>query len=154
LKLLALNCNNCGAGIEVPRNAKFATCGFCDARLSVQQTETSAFTEVLGEVAEDIKEIKRNTEVTRLDQEWMLRRERHQVCGQNGTVSKPSAVAGVAMIAVGVLGGLTVMQEFAGFGLLFMAIGGIGGMVHLNKAQAYDKEHASYRRRRRELMRG
>ena len=153
MKLLALNCNNCGAGIEVPRKANFVTCGFCDARLRVQHTETSAFTEVLDEMASDIKAIKRNTELTRLDQEWMLRRERHQIRGKHGTVTKPSAISGVVMIVIGLVFGAFFIQAAGAFGLVPMAILSIGGVTQVMKAEAYDAEHAEYRRRRRELMR-
>lgn len=52
MKVIPLNCNHCGAPLEVAAKAKFVTCGFCNTRLSIQQTGSTYSTEVL----EDLKE--------------------------------------------------------------------------------------------------
>lgn len=42
----ALNCNECGAPLEVAAGTKFVTCRQCGTRLTVVQTTTSLFTEI------------------------------------------------------------------------------------------------------------
>ena len=47
MSLDRLNCNNCGAWLEVAPSANFVTCRECGARLAVHRTSTSTYTEVL-----------------------------------------------------------------------------------------------------------
>ena len=34
MRLVSLNCNQCGAPLEVPEKVQFLTCGYCSARLN------------------------------------------------------------------------------------------------------------------------
>ena len=153
MKVVDLSCNNCGAGIEVPLKAKFVTCKFCNTRLRIQHTETSAFTEVALEMAQDIKQIKRDTSITRLDQEWMMRRESFQSRNKDGSHSMPSRGGAAVFLVVGLLMGLFVTTQFGAFGLIFIAFALLGGGAGLARAEKYEKERSSYERRRRELIR-
>ena len=38
MKLFSLNCNKCGAPLDVPGKVRFLTCQYCSAKLSVQRT--------------------------------------------------------------------------------------------------------------------
>ena len=58
MKLLALNCNRCGAPLEVPQKAKFITCTFCQTQLSIQRSGGAAYTEALEELGERTEQLK------------------------------------------------------------------------------------------------
>ena len=77
MKVLDLNCNQCGAPLEVPAKARFVTCSFCNTRLQIQHQGAAAYTEVLEEMSGDIQQIRRDVAIQRLDQEWMIKRERY-----------------------------------------------------------------------------
>ena len=36
-----LNCNNCGAPINVPAAAKYATCAHCGTQLAIRRTDSA-----------------------------------------------------------------------------------------------------------------
>ena len=46
----SLNCNNCGAPIEVPGGANFVTCVHCNTQLAIKRTESVAYTETLQRI--------------------------------------------------------------------------------------------------------
>jgi len=46
MNLEALNCNNCGAPINVPPTANFVTCKGCGAQLIIRRTEEATYTEL------------------------------------------------------------------------------------------------------------
>ena len=83
MKLLALNCNHCGAPLEVPEKANYLTCTFCQTQLSVQRSGGAAYTEALEklderteQIADDVEILKLQAELDRLDREWTSGRER------------------------------------------------------------------------------
>ena len=167
MKVLSLNCNHCGAPIDAPVKAKFVTCSFCDARLTVQRTGSSYSTEILEElqattqsIARDVAKIKTRSEVEDLDRSWTLERSNYMVQGKHGHVSKPSKTGAIVMgvfmggfglfwstIAMGMGGGV-----FSLFGFLFVAMAIFTSINMFTKADAYERAEARYRRKRRELM--
>ena len=77
MQLESLNCNNCGAPLEVAATSNFVTCNHCSTRLAVRRTESSAFTEQLedigakqDEMLNRLKRIERQTQLSDLDREW------------------------------------------------------------------------------------
>lgn len=77
MKLISLNCNHCGAPIEVPKPAKFVTCRYCNARLAIHHTGNSYSTELLDQIksttdslVREVEILKGNSELERLDREW------------------------------------------------------------------------------------
>ena len=69
MKLLALNCNRCGAPLEVPQKAKFITCTFCQTQLSIQRSGGAAYTEALEELGERTEQLVDDVEVLKLQGE-------------------------------------------------------------------------------------
>lgn len=75
----ALLCNHCGAPLDVPDAARYATCGHCGSRLAIQRNRSAAWTEVAGQIAEDTGQINEGValltlqaELERLDREWEM----------------------------------------------------------------------------------
>ena len=161
MRVLDLNCNQCGAPLEVPRKARFVTCAICNTPLQIQHEGAAVFTEALEEINEDLEQIKRNTELIRLDQEWAGSRENYVVRGKHGSSRIPTVQGSrMGMIGVIVFGGLwTLFASSLGapgffplFGVFFVAFGIFASRQAMKKAQDYERDHAAYKASRRELM--
>ena len=59
-KILGVNCNHCGATLEVDAQTRFVTCGYCHSRLAIQRTGSSVFTEVLEKFEHETGQIAGN----------------------------------------------------------------------------------------------
>jgi DNA-directed RNA polymerase subunit RPC12/RpoP len=113
-----LSCNNCGALIELPDSANYATCASCGARLVVRRGEMARYTEVLADsdvvqhVADTEAELSRmriEMAIMALDQEWEGRHTQMMVHNRYGAEIEPrmSQVAfcllGSLMLPVGAI---------------------------------------------------
>ena len=110
MQVESLSCNNCGAPIDVPANANYATCAHCGSRLAIKRTETAAYTEVLsridertGQMSEDLAVIKAQNELEQVDREWQLEREQYLERNKDGSSSVPSTGRTVALIVGGIV---------------------------------------------------
>lgn len=177
MKVISLNCNHCGAPLEIPAKARFATCGFCEARLAVEHVGNSYSTSVLedlkettNQIARDVAEIKSSNEIQNLDAQWQRDRVRHLVTGKHGQQSLPTksgAVVGGVMIAgfgllwtimaTGIssagsrMGAPGVFGIFPLFGVLFIGFGIVMSFVTYSRAEAYEKANKKYLAERRRL---
>lgn len=75
----ALACNQCGAPLDVPAAANYATCAYCGSKLRVHRNATAAWTEVAERIAADTSRIGDGVtlltvqaELERLDREWQM----------------------------------------------------------------------------------
>lgn len=161
MRVLDLNCNQCGAPLDVPRKVRFVTCSFCNTRLQIQHEGAAVFTEALAEINEDLEQIKRNTALMRLDQEWAASRENYVVRNKHGVSRIPTASGSrMGMIVVIVFGGLwTLLASSLGapgffplFGVFFVAFGIFASRLAMKKARAYEHDLAAYQASRRRLM--
>lgn len=161
MKLLALNCNTCGAPLEVPDKVKHVTCTYCNSRLRVTHEGPAAYTEALDAIAEDVRELKHHAELESLDRRWAHRREELLIRGKDGSTHVPTrgvvlggtifaVVAGVLWMTFAASMGAPVV--FTLFGLVFIGAAVFGGVSALRRAEAYEREHADYERDRHELL--
>ncbi len=77
MKLEALSCNKCGAPLDVPSSANFATCSYCNSRLAIKREGGAHYTEVLDRIdtrtermSGDLTAVRLHSELERLDREW------------------------------------------------------------------------------------
>ena len=135
MKLLTLACQHCGAPLEVPAKVKHLTCQFCGTRLQVQKAGSAAYTETLGEVAENVAKVAATTEqlrieqeIARLDREWQLGRERFMVRGKDGQLSVPGKtgvlVVGALVVVFGIFWTIMASGIAAGVGFGVHSAGG------------------------------
>jgi DNA-directed RNA polymerase subunit RPC12/RpoP len=167
-KIISVNCNHCGATLEVDDNTRFLTCNYCHSRLAVQRTDSAVFTEVLekleaqtGQIAGNLKVIEMQNDLEKLDREWTMSRENLMVAGRNGGRSEPSIAGGIFIILIGVVGGgaWTVFAASHGapgffplFGLFFIGIAVVGGLMSISKAGQLDTTRSDYESRRQQLI--
>jgi hypothetical protein len=166
--VILLNCNACGAPLQVPVQANFVTCTFCSAQLAVRRTEGAITTEALEAIAqgtlkigEDLETIKLHHELERLDREWTMGLDRYRVQGKDGHYSVPSATGsifgGVIVIAFGIFWmiGASSMGApgfFPLFGLIFIGVAVASMVSGSSKAVAYEQARQVYERRRQEVL--
>ncbi|QEG41106.1 hypothetical protein [Roseimaritima ulvae] len=178
MKLLSVRCNHCGAPLEIPKSARYVTCGFCDAQLAVHRSGNAYSTELLEEIKQttdglvrDVAQLKKSTEIEQLDREWELRQSELHIHGKNGRVSVPSktgalfgsgfAVAfgvfwmimagGITFAGVG-MGAPAVIGIFPLFGLVFILVAIFGGISQYQKADEYERARTRYQQHRRKLL--
>lgn len=124
-----LNCNECGALIQVPSVAKYATCNRCGAHLVVRRTDVATFTESaprpgaprgpeggpgwrdpdrqredelrMRDMAARLDDLAYENALMRLDREWDFERERYMIQGRYGSRSVPSKTVGIVFMVLG-----------------------------------------------------
>ncbi|MCC9642155.1 hypothetical protein LOC71_07710 [Rhodopirellula sp. JC740] len=167
--LISLRCDHCGAPIDVKPKAKFVTCGYCRASLAIHHTGSSYSTETIDELREttealvkDVQQIKRSTELNRLDDEW--ERERLRLLGTNkhgrqitsppNTVVSTIVFAGVILFAIfWTIMASMMFAPMAFFGLIFIGFAIVGMISTHNAKGKYDAAHRRYQRERTSLIR-
>jgi len=167
MQLLSLTCNHCGAPLEVPESAKFVTCTHCSSRLAIERSGGAAYTEVLEaleqrteQIAGDVESLNLQSELDRLDREWMLQRDRYMVQDEHGHRHFPSKTG--SMVAMVFVIGFAIFWMamaaaaspfFSLFGLIFIAVAIWSFTTRRRKADEYERLRRQYERRRKEILR-
>lgn len=91
MKITSLNCNNCGANLEIQPKVKFFTCKFCKSALTIKNSGNVVYTEVLEEIKDNTDTLLDNSaemliekKIARLDREWALERKKYDVIDHSG----------------------------------------------------------------------
>ena len=111
--LETLNCNACGAPIEVTSSANFIHCNHCNTNLKIHRTASATFTESVDRLtntterlSDQVEKLTRQNELEALDRKWqnerasMMFRDKH---GNMHVPSKMGAAGSVVGVAVGIL---------------------------------------------------
>ncbi len=160
MKTIALNCNECGAPLDVPESARFVTCSFCESRLSVEQTGNTYSTVLLEKLtatteglADEVRRLRAQTELASLDREWEQTRDSLMIQGQNGRKSEPSYVAAAMQAVVIVVIGSGASSVF-GEAAFLMALAAAAVIVTITaiRAEGYKAARSRYNHRRQQLM--
>ncbi|QDT13991.1 alpha/beta hydrolase family protein [Alienimonas californiensis] len=162
--LETLLCRRCGAPLQVGGEAKFVTCRHCGSSLRVERSESAAWTELTERTEQleaKVERLDRRTERADLDREWDRTRQSLMVRGKGGRESEPSAVGGVIVLTVGVMGAVFAATMSAGAGFptivklgfpaLFAGVGLFTAANQFAKAAKWREAERRYRRRRAEL---
>ncbi|HEY1016869.1 MAG TPA: SHOCT domain-containing protein [Herpetosiphonaceae bacterium] len=98
-------------------------------------------------------------ELSRVDREWMMEREKYMIRGKHGSRSEPGGAGAIfgSVFFIGFAVFWMLMASRAGgsfwmFGLLFVAVGIISGISHMIKLQGYRQAEARYQQRRAEVL--
>lgn len=176
----SLNCNHCGAPLEVPQSAKYIKCNHCGTQLAIRRSESATFTETVEQLAEttenlaaQVSKLTRQSEVDALDRQWDREKERYMVTDKHGAKHLPTkgtATASGCMLCVGGtiwtimaiaitsgapnFGPFQVAKfAFPAFGVAFVIFGIFMAMNNYRKAEDYERAYRRYRQRRDELSR-
>lgn len=167
MKLVTINCNECGAPLEAPKKTKFLTCGYCSAQLKISHSGGASYSEVLesvdertSRIADDVERLKIESELERVDREWHDERESLKIRNKHGYASVPSETGGILGMIIAVVFGIFWMSQasamgapsiFPMFGFVFIVVGVIAGLNCMSKAKKYKSGKSEYERRRRKL---
>ena len=163
-----VNCNHCGATLEVSEETRFVTCAYCHSSLEVERSASSIYTTVLdkierdtGQIVENLKVIELQNEISRLDREWEQSRQDLQITGQNGARSNPSTAGSiVSLVIVLIFGGAWTVATmtmgapaiFPLFGLFFRAFGVFAAGRSLVNSQKLSDARSAYESKRQQLL--
>jgi DNA-directed RNA polymerase subunit RPC12/RpoP len=180
MQVESLNCNHCGAPLEVPQTAKFIKCNHCGSQLVVRRSQSATVTETVEQLAEtteqlaaQVSKLTQQGEVEALDRQWEREKESYMVTDKHGAKHLPTtgmaAMSGIMIVVFGVIwtaiaigitsqapdfGAFQVAKlAFPAFGVAFVIFGIIMAMYNYRKAQDYERAYRRYRRRREELLR-
>lgn len=87
----SLNCNSCGAPLQIPTTTNYVRCDHCQTNLRVQRSDGATFTEAVDRLAEttedlavQVNRLSRQNELNALDSEWERERESYMMSGKHG----------------------------------------------------------------------
>ena len=165
MKTVSLACNECGAPISVPGSTNHLSCSHCGAQLSVRHEGGASFTVAMEEIndrtarmEEELAQLRRDSEIAKIDRQWQIDREKYVILGKNGQRSWPSTggaiVGGVISVVAGVFISGTMFSNGAGelaFGGVAVAVVGVlFALKRHSDAVRYRKAKNRYHRRRAE----
>jgi hypothetical protein len=167
-EVISVNCNHCGAPLQVSSGTRFLTCSYCGSQLAIHRSGGAFYTEVLQEIdartqriEQDVQEIKRQNAVEQLDREWEFRRQTFLVRRKDGSTHIPTTAGGIIGAFIAIVAGVAWMiftgsmgapAFFPLFGLIFIAAGVFGAISSMTKASGYEQAEAQYRLRRNQLL--
>lgn len=173
VELVRLACDGCGADLELPDDARFVTCRFCEARLEVRRTDTAAFTRVREAVERVEKKTKRlsnevaelraanrvlklQDELQQLERDWDEEKKSLMIRGKDGTVSEPTRTSAQVIGFASVVGGGFVAvavprAEFVLAGIAIAGLGLAGAYIQHGKAVRFEDAKCRYLDRRDQI---
>lgn len=168
MKVTKVCCQGCGADLDVSEGIRFVTCNYCHSKLEIVHGSSVTHSKVLEklerktkEMSDDLKVIRLQNELEKLDREWGVLQERFMTSGENGQRSLPSSGGSVFAGLMGIVGGVVWMVAtssmgapgpFPLFGLVIIGFS-VFGMIHgSRKAQEYNSARALMDRRRGKLL--
>jgi len=110
--VISVNCNNCGASLEVDEATRFVTCAHCGSKLEIRRGSGSVFTQTLERIehatasaSKDLEIIRLEQELERLDREWQMQHPGMPLpSSQNAGNAAIGSVVGGAFLALWVFG--------------------------------------------------
>ncbi|MEP4079525.1 hypothetical protein [Haloferula sp.] len=169
MKVTKVCCQGCGADLEVDEDIRFVNCNYCGAKLEVIHDSTTTHTRLLeklekqtDEMAGDLKVIRLQNDLEKIDREWDREMQGFMVTGKNGERSVPSAGGSIAggafaiifgVIWMGFAGSMGAPAPFVMFGLVFVGFAFFGMVKNSTKAGNYRTAHEQMQQRRAELVR-
>lgn len=151
----SLACDNCGAPLEVPEQANYVRCNHCDSQLAVHRSQSVSYTELVDKIVQradrltdEVARLGYENELARIDRDWDRERERLMITDKHGRRYEPSmAGAMIGAVIAGIIG--IFATALAGpFGLVFLGIAVIAGVIGWVKASEFEAAKRRYRRRR------
>jgi DNA-directed RNA polymerase subunit RPC12/RpoP len=147
MQVETLSCDNCGATIELPLSANYATCARCGEHLVVRRGETAHYTEVLDaevpapsdgveghtkdakDTEAELSHMRHEMAIMSLDQEWEGKRTQYMVRSRDGTLVEPEISQAITYLL-----GILALLIYMGFSLItdkYMAgsIGVLGFLI-------------------------
>ena len=107
MEIIKINCNSCGANLNLPETVNYFQCSFCGSNLKLVKDKDVLFTEVLDDLVEKTESISQDTRIIkiekaieRLDRDWESKKEALGMEEKDASTSSPFAmiISGILMI--------------------------------------------------------
>ena len=175
MEIETVSCNSCGGPLDITAGTNYVTCGHCGSRLAVKRTASSAFTESLGEIAENtaamtdhLANLNYHAELERIDREWEQERRGYLTTTKRGQTIEPNGagavIFGVIMAGFGLFWtvmAFSITSHFGGiancfplFGLIFVGFGIWMAVTGPKKAAEFEAARRRHQARRAAVLRG
>jgi DNA-directed RNA polymerase subunit RPC12/RpoP len=170
MELLSVRCNHCGAPLQIPADARFVTCTYCQSELTVQRNEGTICTEVLQRIEQKTDRMADNLDVIRiqgdielLDREWQMKRETMLIRDRRGKLVEPGGTSPLAGCAIAIFAAPLFMvmavgsvfsknNDAAPFLVLIVIAAVVVSVAKKKKSSPYKTALAEYEQRRAVLM--
>jgi LSD1 subclass zinc finger protein len=110
MQVQSVRCHHCGAPLQVPENARFVTCQYCQSQLIIHRTACAVTTEVLADLTRKTSHLGDQLSVVRLqgdldclDREWQMKRAELLGRDPTGKLQEPRRVSPMQFFLVLVL---------------------------------------------------
>ncbi|PQO27184.1 zinc ribbon domain-containing protein [Blastopirellula marina] len=172
MKLIPLNCRQCGAPLSVPEEVRHVTCLHCGTQLAVVREGAAAYTEILeqlerrtSKIEQQFVDLRLQRQLDALEKDWAIEQKAFLGTDSDGEKFLPdkgpsiaSGVAAAVVALVGMMFFLTIddssgLAQFhgTGFALLIGGVGVVRSWLLYRKRVAYDEAEERYLLRRAEL---
>ena len=127
MEIIKINCNSCGANLDLPKKVNFFQCSFCGSNLKLVKGQDVLFTEVLDELKEQTESISQSAKIIqieqsieRLDREWEMQKDRlgleeKDVGTENSMVQVFGIVLAVGFVIFWIVGAVKMSNAFDSF---------------------------------------
>ena len=153
-----LQCQACGAPIEIPDQVRFFTCGHCETALEVHAGEGAAWTQLAEQIRADVSVLRARAELAQLEQDWSALQQQEEDARNRVHGGKGCGLA-IVLFAIALLGQLAIAEtENPLVPVVFASIAGVGLLVFLAAAipgprrRSHAAAEQRYRERRAELL--
>jgi DNA-directed RNA polymerase subunit RPC12/RpoP len=162
----SVQCNHCGAPLEVGKATRFVTCQFCNSQLEVKRTESTVFTEEIAKITQNTERMAGSLEVLelqndleRLDREWAASNpvsfnKNGQPVEQTGRGGAAFGMAFAIFFAVICFSMAGAASSFGAPGIFALVPVGMGifaivaAILGMGKANDYETRKSQYEQRR------
>ncbi|HEX3997561.1 MAG TPA: hypothetical protein VHX65_03315 [Pirellulales bacterium] len=167
MNLETIACINCGAPLQVPRDARFVTCTHCHTSLAVRRNDSATYTEKLAQIDErtgvmesELAQLHNEAELARIDREWEQERQTYLSRGNDGQMVEPSVVGSVifgiiavvfGMVWIGIASSQGAPAMFPLLGVVFMVIGIAAAVFGAGKASEFTAARERHERLRSQI---
>jgi len=165
MKVTKVCCQGCGADLQVDESVRYVTCNFCNSRLEIVHDPTVTHSRLLEKIERttdqmigNLKVIKLQNDLERLDREWEQQRENLLIRDKNGSLLEPSEIGTFITSLVFVLMGCVmfiflrgISPQFTFLGLLPILLGSLSFIFGMAKAKRFNRLKQHYRSQRHRL---
>lgn len=109
MKATTVDCQKCGAPLEIEESVRFLTCRFCSSRLEVLRDGSATLTAVRERAEQlegEVEDLRQQLDLETLEREWAEETERHAAYSENGRSipdGHPHMAAMIGYVLSGVL---------------------------------------------------
>lgn len=162
-------CQGCGADLELDDTVRYVTCNYCGSRLEVVRDESVTHTKLFEKLeattdalAGDLRVVRLQNELARIDREWEQRRAGLLVSDKDGRKSVPTGSGAAAAAGAPVIGGLLMLAfmtvfdfpaKMIGVAMLFITVFILVGVFTAVRISAKAGDHARAEREHEEARR-